>query len=181
MQPDVIKITKSSSVALHARAYHALNHSSGLPPSMSGGPLFFGEPRIRLWHDPPGFCVDDLNPFTLTVFELFTEGSLTRRPVVREAVWLRQDDIARLKNQVDQSKEFAVVDPTFTVRDGEFPAGEFSELLKTAESFRVPVVWLDHWDDCDVGEDGKTGRASNSSVASSRLLSSAFIGHMICQ
>lgn len=154
MQPDVIKITKSSSVALHARAYHTLTHSFGLPPSISGGPLFFGDPRVRLWHDPSGFCIDDLNPFTLTVFEPFTEGSISGRPVVREAVWLRHEDIARLKDQVDKSKEFAVIHPTFTVRDGEIPTREFSELLKEAESFRVPVVWLDHWDDCEVGEDG---------------------------
>jgi hypothetical protein len=51
---------------LYERAWWYLNHSVGLPPSISRGRPFHGNPRLRLWDDAMGFC-HDREPTTLTV------------------------------------------------------------------------------------------------------------------
>jgi len=141
MHPELLDFLRVSNRALTARAWHALRHSSDLPPSVSGGRPFHGIPRLCLWHDAQGFHTDGSEPFTLTVFEIYGDN-LSRHPVVRETVWRRHDDLMELQRKVKRLRKVAIIDPTFDVRDGPVPAAELAASLKEAAAFRVPIVWL---------------------------------------
>lgn len=141
MRPELLETLRPSLGALHARAWHTLKHSFDLPPSASGGRPFHGIPRLCLWDDATGFRCDDMQPFTLTVFEIYGDN-LSRHPVVRETVWRRDDDLRTVQRKVERSRKVAIIDPTIDVRDGPVPPAELAALLKEATAFRVPVVWL---------------------------------------
>jgi hypothetical protein len=155
MRPELFEAMRSSSLALYARAWHALKLSACLPPSLSDERPFHGIPRLCLWEDKSGWYVEGARPYTLTVFELFAED-YSRYPVVREAAWRRDDDMAALQAEVERSEKAAVIDPTFAVRDGDVPSAEFAASLREATSFRVPLVWLSISASCttDVGSAG---------------------------
>jgi hypothetical protein len=70
--------------AIDTRAWAYLNRNGQIPESVRKGLPFHGYPRLRLWQDPGGVGCE-VEPTTLTVFELFTQTN-ERAPVVREAV-----------------------------------------------------------------------------------------------
>src|SRR5262249_18436898 len=94
-------------------------------------------------------------PTSWTVFELFTDTD-AREPVVRKVVWNRHEDLRKLHDAVVQAKKVLSLKPTFIVHDAEVPASELWDLLRQAESFHVPVVWL-HDREFDITDAGSVG------------------------
>jgi hypothetical protein len=138
---DLEPLWRSSWAQIKPRAWWLLKHSADLAPANCGARVFHGIPRLCLWCDEER-CSSERSAFTLSVFELPGPDYRSRHPVVREAVWRRQDDLRRVYTDVSRTRECAVFEPTISVRDGSVPANELAALLEEATSFRVPVVWL---------------------------------------
>ena len=113
-----------------------LEHSIALAPSLSGERPFNGIPSFRLWNDTTGFGYQD-EPISLTVFEIPTQSGF--ETVVREVVWKRWEDFQKIHAADDSAKK---AEATLVVRDAPVPVSALAMLLTQAESFRVPIVWL---------------------------------------
>ncbi len=132
---------------IRARAWSCLNNSGAIDPKISRD-----YPRLRLWDDPMGLGWLEVDPKTLTVFEMFTDDH-QRRPVVREAVWRRSVDFKRLYESLESTKSD---EPTFAVRDSLVSAERLRSFLREANAIKVPVTWINHTKSvtCDVGRQG---------------------------
>jgi hypothetical protein len=125
--------------ALDARAWAYLNRNGQIPESIRMGLPFHGCPRLRLWSDPGGVGCE-VEPTTLTVFELFTQTD-KRAPVVRQAVWQRTADLNRVREAIEQSMAAVMLLPTVGERYASVPREQLSSFLREACAFRVPVAW----------------------------------------
>jgi hypothetical protein len=139
MQPPPDDPWRVSWDAIDARAWAYLNRNGQIPESVRKGLPFHGCPRLRLWSDPGGVGCE-VEPTTLTVFELFTEIH-ERSPVVREAVWQRTADLNRVRGAIEQSMAAVMLLPTVGERYAPVPREQLSRFLREACPFQVPVTW----------------------------------------
>src|SRR5947209_4327251 len=107
MEPSLYEPWRVSWATVDARAWAYLNRNGSLPPAVRRGLPHHGLPRLRLWQDPSGMACQ-VEPTTLTVFELFTQ-SHQREPVVREAVWRRSADLDGVGEAVGRAGAAVVV------------------------------------------------------------------------
>jgi hypothetical protein len=125
--------------AVDTRAWAYLNRNGQIPESVRKGLPFHGYPRLRLWSDPGGVGCE-VEPTTLSVFELFTQTN-ERAPVVREAVWQRTADLHRVQAAIEESMTAVMLAPTVGERYAAVPRQQLSSLLREACAFHVPVAW----------------------------------------
>lgn len=139
---------------INFRAWANLNHSAQLRPSVSGGRLFNGLPRLRLWDEAAGLCAHQ--PCTLTVYEPHNDN-FQREPIVREAVWQRSADMERVEEEVKRVGQAVNLTPTIRIRDVVLPAEAFNNLLAEAVQFRLPVVWFNSESESVTSDAGSYG------------------------
>jgi hypothetical protein len=149
MQPPPDDPWRVSWDAIDARAWAYLNRNGQLPESVRKGLPFHGCPRLRLWSDPGGVGCE-VEPTTLTVFELFTQTD-ERAPVVREAVWQRTADLNRVQAAIEESMAIVMLPPTVGERYAPVPRERLSSFLREACAFRVPVAWPNAWESVTSG------------------------------
>jgi hypothetical protein len=139
---------------MNARAWRLLENSAELHPSLVvNGSMTYGHPRLRLWDDAMGFGCES-EPISFTVFD--PSNGEEKTPLVRQAIWHRNDDLRRLHVLVEQTNKEASFQPTITVQDAEVPVDQFKSLLASGAKLRVPIAWLDEMKavTCDVGSVG---------------------------
>ncbi|HYV39292.1 MAG TPA: hypothetical protein VE988_26625 [Gemmataceae bacterium] len=137
-----------------ARAWRMLENSADIQPSLVvDGFMTYRHPRLRLWDDAMGFGCES-EPTSFTVFNPLHDAK--KRPLVRQAVWHRTEDLRRLHALVEKSNKQASFQPAITVRDAEISAGQFDALLNAGAKLRVSIAWLDAMKavTCDVGSVG---------------------------
>jgi hypothetical protein len=131
---------------MNARAWWLLERCADLKPR-------YGHPRLRLWDDAGGFGCNS-EPTSLTVVDPFHDAS--SKPIVREAVWQRTNDLRRLHAMVEVNKQVVAFEPTIVVRDANIPADQLKEVLLSGTELFVPLIWLNEMmaTTCDVGSVG---------------------------
>ncbi len=111
------------------KARGLLENSFDLEPKIPPVGNFRSMPRVQLWDYGCGW---EGIPHTLTVCEPWTPETSNQR-IVREAVWLRQED---LNSTVEQSD----VNPTISIRDANVQGKEFDTFIERLSKLSISIM-----------------------------------------
>jgi hypothetical protein len=143
---------------LHERALHGLEHAEELEPRAS---VRRRTASLRLWQYPARGAFSSWT--VLSPRGLSAEGPPT---LVREVVWDRFHEAARLTDPMEGRRRGFHRHPTLAVRDAEVDETELSQLMEQAKRISIPVVAIE---ECP-GLDGVTcGLATDGFLGAVRL------------